>query len=512
MSFNAATGIITGSPVGLNSSITYTVTGTNSTGSGTFSFDMQIIPPKGLWAKLQLGVVDDICVDSLNNYYVIFKTNTTQPTYDVNGDGSVIVPASSGSGTITINIIKYNNSGTALWIKTLNNRNFGSTNRIVCDSLDNFYIVGSLNTTSGALDVNGNGSVIVAAPPTGTLIYLIKFNSSGVAQWSRSLYKSGSEASTGLTISKNNVLYLSGLYVSSLSDFDMLGDNSIILPPASMTNSFIAVYNTSGTLLNAKRISANTSVRISSLASDTNGIIYVGGNNASTTAASIDSFPLTPASTGARRNAFVVKYDSSLQAVWVKEVASFNADDNIVKVNVDNTNNVYISGMYTATSSFDISGNGSVILPISTQGDGYLVKYDSNGTALWAKTYIGVNAADSINNIAFDVDNNVYIAGTYSSSALSPLYLTPSVTVPAATGYDALVVKYNTNGEYKWYKNISNSGTESGRGIIIDSLNNIGLISLITSSAETSINSDGSLNIPSTNNIIGFAVIQYGPV
>jgi hypothetical protein len=203
-----------------------------------------------------------------------------------------------------------------------------------------------------------------------------------------------------------------------------------------------------------------------------------------------------------------MKYDSNFDIIWVK-VINGTLNDTAVKVVVDNEDNVYMTGTYNSSSIVNLGNN--VSLPVSNAGDGYFVKFDPNGNALWSKTYIGTDNPGTITHLAVDSGNNVYVTGGYGSGS-SIGSLAPGVPLPTTAGYAAYVVKYTSVGDYVWHRIIDGNGTESGRGIIVDSLNNIGLLGNIFNVTPIDLNRDGSLILPTPGlGVVSFAVIKFGP-
>src|ERR1700733_12414520 len=78
-------------------------------------------------------------------------------------------------------------------------------------------------------------------------------------------------------------------------------------------------------------------------------------------------------------DAFVVKYDSSGNIIWVKQSNTSGGLSNYYQctVTTDNIDNVYISGGFTGVIHF-----GSITLTSSSWAI-FLVKYNSNGTPVW---------------------------------------------------------------------------------------------------------------------------------
>ena len=101
--------------------------------------------------------------------------------------------------------------------------------------------------------------------------------------------------------------------------------------------------------------------------------------------------------------------------------------DNGDKSIVDADGNTYISAS-TRTAS--------------TSDDIMLVKYNSSGARLWTKIYnYSYNGIEQPNDICFDGSGNIYVTGT-------------STRGPGGV-YDAILLKYDTNGNILWVRRIN---------------------------------------------------------
>ena len=84
-------------------------------------------------------------------------------------------------------------------------------------------------------------------------------------------------------------------------------------------------------------------------------------------------------------------------------------------IKTDSKGNIYLTGLtYTGNSSIPYLGHqtnyGGGFM------DGFLVKFNSNGTRRWA-TYYGGSGDDYISAIDIDSIDNVFVAGVTSSSS-----------------------------------------------------------------------------------------------
>jgi len=107
--------------------------------------------------------------------------------------------------------------------------------------------------------------------------------------------------------------------------------------------------------------------------------------------------------------------------------------------------------------------------PVMPSGgdDAVVVKFDSNGTALWTKVY-GDASSQTITDVAFDSLGNVLITGQFEGSidfGGGPL--------TSAGGNDIFVAKLDANGNHLWSKRFGDASTQTGGKIAIDRSNNV---------------------------------------
>jgi hypothetical protein len=505
MTLNTSTGLISGTPTVISSITNYTITGTNLTGSDTHLFNMQVASPKALYSKQNLGNCRDFCLDSENNYYVMMDTSVDTAASDINGDGSVIIPATINSASdIKTCLIKYNTNGTALFLKSIKLVG-GIGSRVYSDSQNNAYVsYRNLLTSEDNIDINGDGSLIITpVASSNTNGMIVKYNSNGIAQWYKEL--NGQQLQAFRV--HNNLIY-AAYRCFSATTLDFNGDNSVTLSPL-LNDRFIVVYNTSGVVISSKILTSSgaNGINVQDIAIDSLSNVYLSGTTNNTSIIYLDpAETISIASVSGTTDAFLIKYNSLFDAQWVK-VINGSAADNAIRCKVDLENNVYITGTYNSATTTDL-GNG-VILPITINGDGYIVKFNgANGQALWSKVFVAQDNPGTVTNVAFDSSNNVYITGGYTGS--SPYTIETGVTFPATTGFAIYIIKYNSSGTYKWHKFYDGNGTESGRGILVDSSNNIAVLINVFNVTNIQLNGDNSVILNSSAGLVNFAVVKFG--
>jgi hypothetical protein len=135
------------------------------------------------WAKtLTAGdgasAFESVAVDSSGNVYAAGGQS---------GNGSNTFGTVTATGTSTIEnviLVKYNSSGVAQWVQTLNAGTSQSKYlSVVTDSVGNIYAAGFQEGS----DNYSYGSVSAQGKSNDRNIILVKYNSSGLAQWARTL-------------------------------------------------------------------------------------------------------------------------------------------------------------------------------------------------------------------------------------------------------------------------------------------------------------------------------------
>lgn len=159
---------------------------------------------------------------------------------------------------------------------------------------------------------------------------------------------------------------------------------------------------------------------------------------------------------------FFVPSQAQLNWGWAKSVGG-SGDDHFKKIVTDSRNGVYAFGSFKSTA-FTVGST-----PITNAGgsDLLLVKYDTLGNVVWAKSF-GSTGDDTAYSIATDRSSNVLIAGSFKNSIAFG-----STTLTSSGGNDAFFVKLSSSGTVIWAKQLTGSLDEMTEVIKPDIYNNI---------------------------------------
>ena len=407
--------------------------------------------PISAWVKTIQGTgleyIYDIAIDSIGNVYVTGDYNSIS---DIDLGNSVSLPSNNNSDTF---IIKYNQAGTAQWANIINGSSDTSGKGIAVDSVGNVYVTGNYNSTS-TIDLGNN---VILQITTGTDEFIIKYNTTGTAQWNKVIKGTGTDGGNGIAVDSGGNVYVSGNYIST--NTINLGNN-VILPITASTDGFIVKYNTNGTAQWKQTIKGAGIDKGLGVDVDSSGNVYMTGNYNSVDIIEFGNNVSLPSTNNS--DTFIIKYNTIGTAEWANTINGYS-DTSGKGVAVDSGGNVYVTGDYNSISDIDLGNN--VILPLTTGTDGFIVKYNTTGTTQWKQTIKG-SGVDEGKGIATDSGGNVYVTGNYNST--STIDLGNSVILPITTSTDGFIIKYNTNGTTQWYKTIHGTSNDIPRGIAID--------------------------------------------
>lgn len=295
-----------------------------------------------LWKKIykpnqkRPSYVHDIALDSLGNVYVTGWGNQ------------------EGKDQADIITIKYSSTGKQEWIKFFD-QGYDESSKIIIDSKDNIYVLGSSNTN--------NGNVVL----------VVKYDYNGNLLWSQSY--PGLIEETDLKIdSKDNPILTGNLYDLATFKSDYL----------------IVKYSSTGNLIFENTYDGNDNDRTYNMCIDSkdnaiiHGMSYQGSNN---------------------YDYLTTKFDTSGNLAWANLHNNNNGSDYGYSLTIDDEDSVYVSG-YTCSKR-------------NSKGywdncDFQTVKYDYLGNKIWTSTYS--NGFSQSWLVGIDKYQSVYVAGASGST------------------------------------------------------------------------------------------------
>ena len=328
-----------------------------------------------------------IGVDTNGNVYV------TGGVYGPANFGSINLPASSYENFF---LAKYNSSGVVQWVQ----QSAGGVGNIygtalAGDGAGNSYALMFVDNYQGGATLTF-GSVNVPIPAQdGLVTILIKYNSTGTAQWAQLLGSSNEVFSTAIAIDTVGNVYINGIFEEDME----VGNSNLLGSPGATKNLFIAKFNNSGALTWIQQPQGGVTDG-GGVAADPAGNVYVtGAFNTNLNFGGGIILTNTANSSGVLGGAFVARYNSSGVIQWAQLAGGTNAGAYLA-VALDGQTNVYSAGVLNSQTT--------------------VAKYSPMGTLQW--TYSANNAPASpvgsaAINCAVDPNGHCYLDGWYQVSA-----------------------------------------------------------------------------------------------
>jgi hypothetical protein len=170
---------------------------------------------------------------------------------------------------------------------------------------------------------------------------------------------------------------------------------------------------------------------------------------------------------------FIAKLSPSGAHAWSRRFGDV-AEQEVLSVAADTTGNVYATGFFAGSIQLGAQPQSSH----SSKGgnDIFVVKYDSNGTHVWSKTF-GDSASQVGLGIAVDASGSVVVTGRMTG--------TVNFGGGALTGTGAsngFLVKLDPQGNHLWSKIIGAGGENAGQGLAVDTTGNVYVAGYFTES------------------------------
>ena len=343
-------------------------------------------------------------------------------------------------------IIKYNSEGEVEWAKNIG----GSYND---------YIQSVASTSDGGIIVGGYfaSSTIQVGNETLTnnSIYyyaglIIKYSAEGEVEWTKNIGESNGGTIESVASTTDGGIIAGGYFRGTIQvENETLTNNGVY-------DGLIIKYSAKGDVEWAKNVGGSYTDEITSVVSTSDGGIIAGGYFASSTI-QVGNETLTNNSDISSNGYYnddglIIKYSRTGDVEWANNIGG-SSTDHIESV-ASTSDGGYIAGGYFYSDSIQV---GDKTLTSNGGSDGLIIKYNSEGEVKWAKN-IGGSNSDHIYSVATTSDGGIIVGGYFLSSTIQ--FENETLTNHSSSNDDGLIIKYNSEGEVEWAKNIGGSNSD----------------------------------------------------
>ena len=347
-------------------------------------------------------------------------------------------------------LIKYNSSGTQLWVK--------------------YASFGGAEINYMAVDIYGD--VYLAGKNSG--LFLVKYHRGGVKLWERTYQGDYYSEANGLVITPSGYPIVAG---TIRKDDYTKEDYCAIKYTPNGDSVWTRIYNSG----------ENNRDEATSLALAVDGSICISGSRWNS-------------NTGINHSYLTIKYDSSGTFKWSNIYGHPDSSDYAQDVSFDTKGNIIVTGWINYSSygtvKYDVNGNPKwirihsptnpncdvfkiktdifsnvIVSGVSSQNNSPVhittIKYDSIGNQKWVRFFHEINDSanyvGSGNFMSMDISGNIFLTGNYLIRNWPP---------PAM--YGMFTMKYKSDGSIGWIKvYYGNQCYDGGVALVIDKYDNV---------------------------------------
>ena len=280
-------------------------------------------------------------------------------TYDF-GNGQT---ATGTFGGFNSALVKYDSAGVAQWARTVTAGSDQSSFESVAVAPDGsaVYAAGYI-TGTGTYNFGSNVTVTGAFRGTDNSdnLVLVKYDSSGKAQWAQTVTGTGITYSAfkSVSVASDGSVYAAGYIGTGTYSFG----NGVIAAGTSISYNLVLVkYDSSGLAQWAKTVTAGNSYSyFFGVAAAPDGSVYAAGSIAGNGLYGFGNSITSQGASSLSNNAVLVKYDSAGNAQWAQTVTAGSDDSIFYSVAAASDGSVYAAGRVTGTGTYNFGNSKTV--------------------------------------------------------------------------------------------------------------------------------------------------------
>ena len=335
----------------------------------------------------------------------------------------------------------------------------GSGQSVVADKFGNVYTLGVFE---GVLDFDSGDEVLNLYSTGGKDVFIQKTDSNGVFIWAKSFGGEDDDYGNGLALDKNNDIIIVGSF-SKVVDFNFDEDIKEMISKGS-EDIFIQKVSAEGRFVWVKAMGGRFSDYGMSVAIDNENNIYTTGSFSLTVDFNEDVIKHEMTSLG-NSDVFIQKINEKGEFIWAKSIGGLGFDYG-ASIQVDEHENVYVTGAYEGKVDFDPSEENSNFYLAKGGSDLFVEKLDLDGDLVWTQS-IGGTQNEAGFSLALDEKQQVYITGFFKG-LIEFRNAEKEYKFKSKGKEDIITFKQDTEGNIVWLKTLGGKGSDFGNSIYVD--------------------------------------------
>jgi hypothetical protein len=454
-----------------------------------------VIDPEILYASFHGGNgddrVEDIAVDSSGNAFIVGSTLST----NLNVTGGV--QGASGGGMDAF-VVKINPAGTQRLFSTYLGGSGTDFANAVAVTSDGKACVG------GGSDADAQDPLTTTSNryqgPTGFFrshgldVFVTKLNVGGNGfEYSTFLGGRNSDSAEGIAVDGANKIYVTGNALSNNFPVKEEFQEPDQHEPAAFVAKFDPLESGNDSLVYSSVIRGDSDrTDGGAIAVTPNGVAFICGSTRAPDFLTKSSSSLPPFQTsfkGADDN-FVAKISPSGSLIYSTYFGG-SGIDNPTAIAVDSNERAYLVG-FTTSSASTFPLKNAFDSTLAGSEDGFIAKFNADGTALFYSTYIGGVGNDAVGGVALDAAQNTYIAGFTNNNNGFPIINGFPANIPNGGVFLAKIEHSDATGSSApnlLYADTFAAGAPGG--LAIDRKGNLYIGGTISSNIQTNLTAGG---------------------
>lgn len=364
--------------------------------------------------------------------------------------GNIFVP---GSATKDAYVAKQDAEGNFIWVRSLDSGADDRALGLCVDKDDNIIATGTywITTTIDTFQLQGSSDHC----------FVVKYDPQGNVIWAITGGGEGDDHGYDVVTDANGTIYITGFLTNHWAP-PVCTATFGSLPQFTYSDSiaFVASISSAGVWQWVRTFDGCDAQRDNDIAVDNQGGVYVTGGFYG----QYKEFgPVVLSSENNSRDIFVIKYDTSGNFQWVKQVGG-ERDDRANGITVGADSMIYITGEFRDEVEFgddDLNNNGG-----PGGKDIFVAKIDPDGNWKWATKAGSDDGSEGGRAITATADHCIFVTGQANGYHV---WFGDSIFFDASTsGIQIFTAAIDTAGKWRWAQQAGGAGEDRGYGIEAD--------------------------------------------